>query len=238
MTFDISKYPEPEDYGEVLLRLMASPHRRPAPVFPRSENLTNAKAGDDLVLIGAMTGDMQGSLYAREWLKLEGKDLGQPPKPNTDAEQKTSNFIRFLIENGLVNAVQKISGGGIACASAHMTLVGNLKLYIELDSGSAINWPRSLPFARLDFMFGEPPCCYLLATPRAEQVYKLAEDHQIPASWLGLGGLWSKDDISGEVDWQRSDYIVEEDFVGIHIDLALSSLREADENRKAQLRKG
>ena len=238
MAFDISKYPEPKDYGDVLLRLMASPHRRPAQVFPGAENLPGAKAGADLVLIGAMTGDMQGSLYAREWLKLECTELGQPPKSSTYEEQKTSKFIYFLIENGLVDVVQKISDGGIACASAHLALAGNLKLYIELDNGSAINWPRFLPFVRLDFMFGEPPCCYLLATPHAEQVYKLADDHQISASWLGLGGFWSKDDISDDVDWQRSDYIIEEDFVGIHIDLPLSALREADETRKAQLRKG
>lgn len=229
MTFDISKYPEPEDYGEVLLRLIASPHRRPARVIEGAANLPGAQPGDALILIGETKGHLGASLYAREWLGLKQGELGRPPPVDFDAEKKNADFSRSLIEQGLVNAVHYVSEGGIACAAVEMALASNLKLYMELDSGHAMNWPAGKPYSAPGFLFGEPFGCYLIAGQRAEQIYEMGLTAGIRISWLGLGDFWAKNDLESHIDWADSDLLIEEDFVGIRVELPLSRLREAHE---------
>lgn len=95
MTLNISKYPEPDDYGEVLLRLMASPHLKPPPLFPGAETLPSAQPGDVLVLVGETIPDLSGSLYAREWLGLQSS----APQIAPDAAQYAANQVRHPISD-------------------------------------------------------------------------------------------------------------------------------------------
>ena len=88
--------------------------------------LKGAQAGDVLILIGETKGHLGASLYAREILGLDGDEAGPPPPVDLEAEKKNADFVRDLIERGLVNAVHDVSDGGVACAAAEMALAANL----------------------------------------------------------------------------------------------------------------
>ncbi|NBC20619.1 MAG: phosphoribosylformylglycinamidine synthase subunit PurL, partial [Alphaproteobacteria bacterium] len=99
----------------------------------RIATLTGAQPGDALILIGEPQGHMGASLYAREWLDLKGGDLGTPPPVDLEADKRHAEFVRTLIEQGLVNAVHDVSDGGIACAAAEMALASGMGLILGLQ---------------------------------------------------------------------------------------------------------
>ncbi|WP_022694582.1 AIR synthase-related protein [Ponticaulis koreensis] len=205
MTFDISKYPEPEDYGEVLLRLMASPHRRPAPVFPGVESLPDAQPGDVLIQIGETKGHLGASLYSREWLGLKDDELGPPPPVDLAVEKKNADFVHSLIEQGFVNAVLDIRDGGIACAVAEMALASGI--------GVAFDYCIDEPWRAFEEING----VFLLAVKRkrTDHIIDLSRQQNIHAEDLMtyFGGDEISFDTHGALDhgWN----------------LTLSSLREA-----------
>lgn len=90
--------------------------------------LKGARPGDLLVLIGETKGHLGASLYAREILGLDGDDAGPPPPVDLATEQKNADFVRELIELGIVNAVHDVSDGGVACAIAELCLASGVGL--------------------------------------------------------------------------------------------------------------
>lgn len=131
MTFDISNYPEPEDYGEVLLRLMGSPNRRPAPVLPEAEYLPGPKEGDELILVGETKGDLSGSLFEREWLVTDEKPLSEPSESGPLVQERHAEFVKTLLKRNLINAAYLVSDGGIACAAAELALASEYGVSFE-----------------------------------------------------------------------------------------------------------
>ncbi|MEM7491920.1 MAG: phosphoribosylformylglycinamidine synthase subunit PurL [Pseudomonadota bacterium] len=108
--------------------------------------LKGVQPGDVLILIGETTGHLGASLYVREILGLDGEEAGPPPPVDLQAEKRNADFVRSLIEHGLVNAVHDVSDGGIACAAAKMALASGLGFMtkshpfdIELHFGEASN---------------------------------------------------------------------------------------------------
>ncbi|MEO1475430.1 MAG: AIR synthase-related protein, partial [Pseudomonadota bacterium] len=95
--------------------------------------LKGAQPGDVLILIGETKGHLGASLYAREILGLEGDAAGPPPPVDLDVEKRNADFVRSLIEQGLVNAVHDVSEGGIACAAAEMALATPYGLNLAVD---------------------------------------------------------------------------------------------------------
>ncbi|MCI4645179.1 MAG: phosphoribosylformylglycinamidine synthase subunit PurL [Hyphomonadaceae bacterium] len=95
--------------------------------------LKGAQPGDKLILIGETRGHLGASLYAREWLGLKGADAGPPPPVNLETEKRNADFVRSLIEQGLVNAVHDVSEGGVACAAAEMALASGVGLKLLHD---------------------------------------------------------------------------------------------------------
>lgn len=87
--------------------------------------LKGAQPGDMLVLIGETKGHLGASLYVREILGLDGEEAGPPPSVDLATEQRNADFVRDLIERGLVNAVHDVSDGGVACAAAEMALASH-----------------------------------------------------------------------------------------------------------------
>ncbi|MEM9937274.1 MAG: phosphoribosylformylglycinamidine synthase subunit PurL [Pseudomonadota bacterium] len=94
--------------------------------------LKGAQPGDALILIGETKGHMGASLYAREILGLDGEEAGPPPLVDLEVEKRNADFVRALIEQGLVNAVHDVSDGGIACAAAEMALASGVGVEIKL----------------------------------------------------------------------------------------------------------
>ena len=152
--------------------------------------LKGAQAGDVLVLIGETTGHLGASLYAREILGLEGEALGPPPPVDLAVERRNADFVRSLIEQGLVNAVHDVSDGGIACAAAEMTLASDLKLYADLDNASAVTG-NFKPFSLATFLFGETTGRYLVSCADASKIYESAEQFSVTCSFIGFGEFLS-----------------------------------------------
>ncbi|GAB5458576.1 MAG: phosphoribosylformylglycinamidine synthase subunit PurL [Henriciella sp.] len=93
--------------------------------------LKGAQPGDVLILIGETKGHLGASLYAREILGLDGEEAGPPPPVDLEVEKRNADFVRSLIEQGLVNAVHDVSDGGIACAAAEMALASGVGVYVD-----------------------------------------------------------------------------------------------------------
>ena len=88
----------------------------------KTATLKGAQPGDTLILFGETKGHLGASLYAREILGLKVDEAGPPPPVDLEVEKRNADFVRSLIEKGLVNAVHDVSDGGIACAAAELAL--------------------------------------------------------------------------------------------------------------------
>lgn len=190
--------------------------------------LKGAQAGDVLILIGETKGHLGASLYAREILGLEGDALGPPPPVDLEVEKRNADFVRGLIEQGLVNAVHDVSDGGIACAAAEMALASNLGLEIQLDQWVLSN--ASGNQRTLSAMFGEGGNTYLVACDHSAKIEQLASEKGIKVSQF-------RDAVFHPVDYKPLDYeystkhnfnVIDGSF-GQVLDLSLSKLREAHE---------
>ena len=106
--------------------------------------------GDLLLQIGAQSGWLGQTIYLREML---GREEGAPPPVDLEAEKRNGDFVRELIETGLVRACHDISDGGLACAAAEMAL--------EADLGIALGWRGDL--GDVEFLYGEDQARYLIA---------------------------------------------------------------------------
>lgn len=106
--------------------------------------------GDLLLQIGAQSGWLGQTIYLREML---GREEGAPPPVDLEAEKRNGDFVRELIETGLVRACHDISDGGLACAAAEMAL--------EADLGIALGWRGDL--GDVEFLYGEDQARYLVA---------------------------------------------------------------------------
>jgi len=120
--------------------------------------LKGAQPGDVLILIGETKGHMGASLYAREWLGLKGEALGAPPPINLEIEKKNADFVRSLIEQGLINAVHDVSDGGTACAAVELALASGTGVTVDPTIATDLN--------DISWLFGEDQARYLLAISR------------------------------------------------------------------------
>jgi phosphoribosylformylglycinamidine synthase len=97
-------------------------------------------------------GHLGQSLWLRE---IHGREDGDAPPVDLTLEKSSGEFIRELIEAGLVSAVHDVSDGGIAVALAEMALAGGLgaDLLPHPDDSAAAWW------------FGEDQGRYLFTVP-------------------------------------------------------------------------
>ena len=183
--------------------------------------LKGAQPGDALILIGETRGHLGASLYAREWLGLKGEAAGPPPPVDLAAEKRNADFVRSLIEQGLVNAVHDVSEGGIACAAAEMALASGVGLTFNADSQlySVVGQgpPNGLPGTAC--LFDESSGRLLLATNRdkAKQIEALAAPAGVTASLTDFASQFEGDAL-----------VIDLDEGGVFV-LPLSRLREAHE---------
>ena len=135
------------------------------------------QGGETLILIGETKGAVGASIYLREIL---GKEEGAPPMVNLEAERQNGDFVRQLIENGMLTACHDISDGGLGVAVVEMALAGNIGAEVAPNDDG-------LP---LDvWLFAEDQGRYLLTTQTAEKVLVAAEKAGVAAQVLGnIGG--------------------------------------------------
>jgi len=112
------------------------------------------RAGDLVLMIGAGAGWLSQSIAARV---LAGEESGPPPPVDLEAERRNGDFVRGLIEAGLVRVCHDISDGGLACAAAEMALESGVGLTLGYRGDLSDN----------AFLFGEDQARYLIAAPDA-----------------------------------------------------------------------
>ncbi len=137
-------------------------------------SLALRRPGDTLILVGETCGHLGASLYLREVL---GREEGAPPPVDLAAERRNGDFVRAMIDRGLVNACHDVSDGGLLVAVAEMAMAGS--------EGAAIAVPGAPAAA---FLFGEDQARYVLATAAPDQVLAAAAAATVPALRLGETG--------------------------------------------------
>jgi phosphoribosylformylglycinamidine synthase len=135
--------------------------------------------GDFLLMLGELTGHLGQSTYMQVMLdRLEGA----PPPVDLNAEQRTGDLVRTLINDGAVLAVHDVSDGGLLVAVAEMALAGGKG--VALEAG-----PDNIPAHAA--WFGEDQGRYVVAVSpgKAEAVFRAGADANVPVGALGtIGG--------------------------------------------------
>ncbi|PXA84057.1 phosphoribosylformylglycinamidine synthase subunit PurL [Nostoc sp. 3335mG] len=119
--------------------------------WSKSATVAFKEAGDEIWLIGKMSAHLGQSLWLRE---IHGREDGPPPSVDLDAERRTGEVVRRLIEEDIITAVHDISDGGPLVAVAEMALAGSLG--VEMDYGAPTN---------ASFLFGEGQGNYIVTLP-------------------------------------------------------------------------
>ena len=145
--------------------------------YAKMTTLAFKEEKDVVMLIGDQTGEMGQSLYLRE---IEGREDGAPPRVDLEKERKHGDYLREMIEKGLVTAAHDVSDGGLGVALAEMAIAGNIGAEILLET--------SLPAHAA--LFAEDQACYVI-TVKPDDVemirgFALAED--IPLHIIGTIG--------------------------------------------------
>jgi phosphoribosylformylglycinamidine (FGAM) synthase-like enzyme len=127
--------------------------------------------GLDIFVVGDTKGHLGSSLYLREIL---GREEGAPPPVDLALERKHGDFVRGLIQEGLVAACHDISDGGLLVAIAEMSYKHGIGANLTA-SGDAAFW------------FGEDQARYLIAVDNAAatRIQSLAESQKISLHHIG-----------------------------------------------------
>jgi phosphoribosylformylglycinamidine synthase len=131
--------------------------------------------GESILLIGETGGWLGQSLYLRDICGLED---GAPPPVDLAAERRHGEFVRSLIQDGLVTAVHDVSDGGLLVALAEMAMASRIGAVLETPSGVAAH----------AFWFGEDQARYVVTAKDAEAVVQRAKAAAVPLIRLGATG--------------------------------------------------
>lgn len=132
--------------------------------------------GETLILIGETQGAVGASIYLREIL---GKEEGAPPTVDLEVERRNGDFVRQLIENGMLTACHDLGDGGLGVALVEMALAG--------DMGAEVT-PNGDGLPLDAWLFAEDQGRYLLTTQAPEKVLAAAEKAGVAAHVLGETG--------------------------------------------------
>jgi len=130
--------------------------------------------GESIFVIGNTAGHLGASIYLRN---IENREDGTPPPVDLSLERKNGDFIRSLIEQGLVTACKDITGGGLYVAIAKMAMKNNIGANLVIKSDIAL-------FA---YLFGEDQGRYIIscASKDLAKVTELANKSNIYIENIG-----------------------------------------------------
>jgi phosphoribosylformylglycinamidine synthase subunit PurL len=166
------------------------------------------REGDMVVVIGS---GPEMTLAGSEYLEIvHGKVAGRPPEPDLLAGKKTSDLVRRLVAQGLVDTAHDVSGGGEIVALAEMALAGGLGFEYDEDVLERMIAGPGRGRADVAF-FGEGAGDFIVAVPW-ERWYELQD---------ALAEAPGYDQI-GTVGGDRFK-------IGSHLDVSLQDLREVYE---------
>lgn len=143
-----------------------------------SNNFKNA--GDAIVLIGSLTGELGGSEYLAV---TRGMVAGDPPKLDLEREKRVQSTCLAAIREGIVQSAHDISDGGllVAIAESCMSVVENplgARLTLSGDEMTA------------GMLFGESQSCIVVSCGVASvaRIAAIAESHGVPVRQVGTVG--------------------------------------------------
>lgn len=176
----------PDDYNEVLLKLLASPNiasKEYARQFGLVEDLDKVctqsfkQEGDAIFLIGENLPELGGSEYLKVQFKLETR---KPPALDLDLEKKIQDFVLQEIQSGLIKSAHGCSEGGLAVALAESCMTGG--------TGADITLVRK--FRGDALLFGETQSRIIISidSNRGVELVKKLVDAGVPYTQLGKTG--------------------------------------------------
>jgi phosphoribosylformylglycinamidine synthase len=155
--------------------------------WEKSATIAFKGAAERILLIGA---DPKASPEMGQTLWLDvchGQRAGSPPRVNLAAERKNGEFVRKLIDEGLVTALHDVSDGGILVAIAEMALAGNVgaRLIVETFEDQVDREKVQHAWS----MFGETQSRYVVTEPHNQhQIEKLAVESGVGCCFIGWTG--------------------------------------------------
>ncbi len=154
-------------------------------------------SGDDIILLGRLRGDVNGSEYLREFYKLTGDNA---PYFDIDEELRVQALCLELIHKGVVNSAHDVSDGGLAISLAECVMTSH-----EQSLGCEIELPANAEI-RTDFLlFGEEQSRIVItAKPRyREFIQSAATEYNLASTFLGVVNERSRIKIGESISLQR-----------------------------------
>lgn len=119
------------------------------------------QSGDTIILVGVCGSHLGQSIYLRDILD---RTDGEAPHVDLSTEKKNGEFVRHLIETGVITTCHDLSDGGLALALAEMVIKSKKGIKAQLTG-------QTPPHAEL---FGEDQARYLIAV-NAHELPKVIE---------------------------------------------------------------
>lgn len=113
------------------------------------------QSGDTIILVGVCGSHLGQSIYLRDILN---RTDGDAPHVDLSTEKKNGEFVRHLIETGVITTCHDLSDGGLALALAEMVIKSKKGIKAQLTG-------QTPPHAEL---FGEDQARYLIAVNAPE----------------------------------------------------------------------
>lgn len=113
------------------------------------------QSGDTIILVGVCGSHLGQSIYLRDILN---RTDGDAPHVDLSMEKKNGEFVRHLIETGMITTCHDLSDGGLALALAEMVIKSKKGIKAQLTE-------QTPPHAEL---FGEDQARYLIAVNAPE----------------------------------------------------------------------
>ena len=143
--------------------------------WTKSATIAFKAEGEEIILVGHSAGHVGQSIWLRE---CHGLEHGPPPPVNLEVEQRHGNFLRALIDDGLVSAVHDCSDGGALVAITEMALASGIGAELTLP-----NVPN--PAA---IFFGEDQGRYVLTSANVDEVTARAQSAGVFIASVGRTG--------------------------------------------------
>jgi phosphoribosylformylglycinamidine synthase len=129
--------------------------------------------GDVILAVGETKGHIGQSIFLREIL---GREEGAPPPVDLAVERRNGDFVRGLIQEGLVVSSHDVADGGLIVTIAEMALAGGIGAYLTGFDGQHVR-----------VLFSEDQGRYVLAVRPdvAATVQEKAKAAGVPVTVLG-----------------------------------------------------
>ncbi len=155
--------------------------------WKKSQTIAFKAAAERILLIGADP-KAQPEVGRSLWLEVcQGLKDGIPPQVDLAFEKANADFVRRLVNEGLVTAAHDVSDGGILVAVAEMALAGNVgaRLVVETFETQVDAEIENHAWS----MFGETQGRFVVTEPTTQHVIeRMAKEAGVGCCFIGWTG--------------------------------------------------